>query len=114
MPSDVNVNTDPLLVFGMVGLFIGAVVLALIFAWPRRGLGAATKSDAANTPPGEVWMPGGDIFGRDRPAAAPPEEPATDSLPYLEPAADPANTPPAHDPWPNADQSGQQPRWDRR
>ncbi|MDL2334478.1 MAG: hypothetical protein QFC55_00420 [Chloroflexota bacterium] len=114
MPSDVNVNADPILVYGMVGLLIGALVLALIFVIPRRDLGAVTKSDAAQTPPGEAWMPGGDIFGREKPPAAPPEEPVTDLPPYFGPPADPTNPQAAHDPWSTTDQAGQQPRWDRR
>lgn len=114
MPSDVNVNADPLLVYGMVGLLIVALVLALIFARPRRGLGAATKSDAAQTPPTEAWMPGGDIFGRDKPAAALPDEPVTDSPPYFGPASYPTNAPAVRDPWSTTDQPGQQPHWDRR
>ena len=104
MPADVTVTTDPVLVYGMVGLLFGALVLALVFAWPRSGLGAATKSDADRHAPGDgTWMPGGDIFGHDQPAP---------------PRVDPGVTPPPaapHDPWSTgaSEQSGQQPRWDR-
>lgn len=98
MPADVNVNADPVLVYGMVGLLIGALVLALIFVLPRPGLGAATRADAALTPPDEAWMPGGDIFGRVAPADPPagPEEPVTDSPPYLEPPTDSTSPPAVH------------------
>ena len=88
MPSDVNVSADPILVYGMIGLLIGALGLALVFAWPRRGLGAATKADAAHTPPTEVWMPGGDIFGADKPPMG-----------LEEPVIDPTKPTAAQPPW---------------
>jgi hypothetical protein len=114
MPSDLNVTTDPVLVYLMVGLLIGALLLALIFAWPRRGLGAATKSDAARTPAGEAWMPGGDIFGREPETPEPPEEiPTYPTFPGRTPGQIPGAPPAAHDPWSTTDQAGQQPRWDR-
>ena len=93
----------------MVGLFIVAIVLALFFSRPRRGLGAATRADAVRTPIDEVWMPGGDIFGREPAAPPPPEPPTEPTFPTL------PETPEApYDPWSTtADRSGQQPRWDR-
>jgi hypothetical protein len=110
MPPDVSVMTDPLVVYGMIGVIIGAVVLALIVALPRRGLGAASKSDAAKKDPGGLpWMPGGDIFGHDTGPAAPPSEPPTDAPPYFDPSP---SQPAAHDPWSTTDQSDE-PRWDR-
>ncbi|MEP7379188.1 MAG: hypothetical protein ABI725_06440 [Chloroflexota bacterium] len=114
MPSDVNANVDPVLVYAMVGLIIAAILLALFYARPRRGLGAATGSDATQTPRGETWMPGGDVFGRATPPAAPPEEPVTDSPPYFAPTADPTDPTAVRDPWSTTDQAGQQPRRDRR
>lgn len=130
MPPDVNVATDPVLVYGLVGLFVGAVVLAVIFVRPRRGLGAIKRSDVPDAPAhGEPWMPGGDIFGREpqpapgQPSAADPWQPA-DSWPAADPwgAAPPASPPAAntqplgHDPWSTGatDQPGPQPRWDKR
>jgi hypothetical protein len=120
MPPDVNVPSDPIVVYGMVGLLIVALVVAFFFSRPRRGLGAATKADAAKNPPENgVWMPGGDIFGRE-PAPPPPViEPAfTDPLtgPLEYPPTDPGvGQPAAHDPWSTTvDPSEQQPRWDRR
>jgi hypothetical protein len=122
MPSEVNVSADPLVVYAMVGLVIGALVLALIFAWPRRGLGAATKADAAQTPPDEAWMPGGDIFGREEPATQPAEElptyptyPTYPTFPESTPGLVPPAPPAAHDPWSTAttEQHAEQPRWDK-
>ncbi|MEO8625589.1 MAG: hypothetical protein ABI452_02710 [Candidatus Limnocylindrales bacterium] len=114
MPSDVNANVDPVLVYAMVGLIIAALLLALFFARPRRGLGAATMSDAAQTPRGEAWMPGGDIFGRAAPPAAPPGEPGTAAPPYFAPTTDSTDPTAVHEPWSTTDQAGQQPGWDRR
>jgi hypothetical protein len=118
----VNVPNDPVIVYGMVGLFVVAIVVAFFFSRSRRGLGAATKADAAMTPPDETWMPGGDIFGREPiapPPSAVPIEPA-----FSDPLTGPLEYPPTdsgigqpatHDPWSTtADPSGQQPRWDRR
>lgn len=51
MPAEVTVATDPLIVYGMVGLLIGALVLALVFSRPRRGLGAAKPSDVPQGAP---------------------------------------------------------------
>jgi hypothetical protein len=110
MPSDISVMTDPGVVYGIIGVLIGAVLLALIFALPRRGLGAASKSDAAKKDlDGLPWMPGGDVFGHDKEPVPPPPEPPTDSPPYFDPNTD---QPAAHDPWSTTDQSDQ-PRWDR-
>ena len=87
---EVNVPNDPVIVYGMVGLFIVAIVLALFFSRPRRGLGAATRADAAQTPSDEVWMPGGDAFGRE----PGPSEPPWRQLPPVEPAfSDPLTGP---------------------
>jgi hypothetical protein len=119
---EVNVPSDPIIVYGMVGLFVVAIVLAFFFSRSRRGLGPATRADAAKVPPDQVWMPGGDIFGRE-PAAPPPppapvepafSDPLTGPLDYP-PTDSPIGQPAAHDPWSTtADPSGQQPRWDRR
>lgn len=129
MPPEVNVATNPLLVYGLVGLFVGAIVLALIFARPRRGLGAINRSDVPDRPSGgPPWMPGGDVFGRDPQPQAEPEAPAaaSDAWPAAEtwPSGDPwQSAPPApgspptvHDPWSTGatDQPGPQPRWDKR
>lgn len=125
MPSEVNVATDPLLVYGMVALFIGALVLALLFVRPRRGLGAVKRSDAPRTSADEPWMPGGDIFGNNPepapappPAAAPPPPAGADpwqSPPPVNPA--PTGSPGASpDPWSTGTtgQPGPQPRWGKR
>jgi hypothetical protein len=96
MPADISVTTDPLLVFGMVGLLLGAVVLALIFARPRRGLGAVKRSDVSkDMPPGEPWMPGGDIFDGDGASSSPPPPVAGAPLAQSPSAGPPA----APDPW---------------
>lgn len=123
MPPDVNVATDPALVYGLVALFIGAVVLALIFVRPRRGLGAINRSDVPDGPEGgEPLMPGGDIFGSD-PVPSPEPEPtasASDTWPPADPwgSAPPAPgaQPSVNDPWSTGapDQPGAQPRWDKR
>ena len=107
MPSEITVMNDPVIVYSMIGVLVGSVLLALFFSRPRRGLGAATKSDAANVAhTGDQWMPGGDVFGRE------PEPPAATAEP--EPAfADPATVPPA-DPWTTIDQPDQQAPWERR
>ena len=115
MPAGITITTDPLLVYGTVGLLVGAVVLALVFARPRRGLGPASRHDAANAPAGEPWMPGGDIFGQDQPPAAPepaPEIPTFPTPPAVAPG--PVMPPVAHDPWSTTEQADQQPHWDRR
>jgi hypothetical protein len=120
MPPEVDVATDPMLVYGLVAVFVGATVLALIFARPRRGLGAIKRSDVPSSGyGGPPWMPGGDVFGREPDPA--PEPPA--AAPETWPAADPwGSVPPApgsrsavHDPWSTgqADQQAPQPRWDR-
>jgi hypothetical protein len=117
MPSEVNVATDPMLVYGLVGLFIGAVVLALVFARPRRGLGAIKRSDIPDRPGGgEPWMPGGDIFGREPQAPLEPTQPDPDAWPPADPWHVPSTPPPAHDPWSTGatDQPGPEPRWDKR
>lgn len=96
MPPDVDVATDPLIVYGMVAVFVVATLLAFWFARPRRGLGAVTPADVPHGEPDDLpWMPGGDILGRDPERAA--------------------ETPAANDPWSTgaADQ-GPQGRWDRR
>jgi hypothetical protein len=67
MLSEVHVTTDPLVVYGIVGLLMAALVLALIFAWPRRGLGP--------------WTPGGDIFGHE-PTPPIPSVPTNPSDPW--------------------------------
>jgi hypothetical protein len=106
MPPEVNVATNPLIVYGMVAVFSVAIVLALVFARPRRGLGAAKRSEVPDQLPGGLpWMPGGDISGH-----APQREP--EPLP----AADPwqAAPPAAPSPTGAAGQSEPQPRWDKR
>ncbi|MEP7361011.1 MAG: hypothetical protein ABI744_05460 [Chloroflexota bacterium] len=115
MPPDINVPTDPMIVYAIVGVLIGAIVLALVFARPRRGLGAATEADAAHKSTADgVWMPGGDIFGSEPAAPQPAQvEPA-----FTDPITGPLAYPPSDyppDPWSTTeDPSGQQPRWDRR
>jgi hypothetical protein len=85
MPPEVDVATDPMLVYGLVAVFLGAVGLALIFARPRRGLGAVQRSDVPADAGGPPWMPGGDVFGRDpRPAPEPPPA-ATETWPASRP-----------------------------
>ena len=117
MPSEITVMNDPVIVYSMIGVLVGSVLLALFFSRPRRGLGAATKSDAANVAhTGDQWMPGGDVFGREPepPAATSDPEPAF-ADPFGLPAADPAAVPPAtHDPWSAIDQPDQQAPWERR
>lgn len=72
MPSEVSVTTDPLIVYGMVGLLICAVVLALLFSRPRDGLGAVKRSDLPDrAATDEPWMPTGDLSGQD-PTSTPP------------------------------------------
>ena len=74
MPPEVNVATNPLIVYGMVALFGVAIVLGFVFSRPRRGLGAVKPSDVARHMPDDLpWMPGGDILGREpEPPADPP------------------------------------------
>jgi hypothetical protein len=99
MPAGVSVTTDPLIVYGMVGLLLGALVLALIFSRPRRGLGAIKRSDVPGAAPtDEPWMPTGDLFGHDPQPSAPPPPGATISA--EPPGASPPGAPPTvHDPW---------------
>ncbi|MEA2675930.1 MAG: hypothetical protein QOJ81_71 [Chloroflexota bacterium] len=132
---EVNVATDPMLVYGLVALFVGAVVLALLFVRPRRGLGAIKPSDVPNSSPsGELWMPGGDVFGREPQATPEPQPVAAEAWPPQDPwpasdpwqsAVRPAQAPappqagaqaPVHDPWSTGatGQPGQEPRWDKR
>ncbi|HEY8134473.1 MAG TPA: hypothetical protein VIF08_00410 [Candidatus Limnocylindrales bacterium] len=127
MPPEVNVATNPLIVYGMVAVFSVAIVLALVFARPRRGLGAVKRSEVPDQLSGGLpWMPGGDIRGND-PQPEPEPLPATDPW---QPAIDPWQQPtadqwPAADPWQPAPpaappptgaagQSEPQPRWDKR
>jgi len=100
MAAEVSVVTNPLIVYGMVGLLLGALVLALIFARPRRGLGAVKRSDVPEgAPTDEPWMPTGDVFGRDgEPVAAPPAVAVPPAVAASAPAA-PSAPSPAHDPW---------------
>jgi hypothetical protein len=121
MPPDIDVATDPMLVYGLVGLFVVAVVVALIFARPRRGLGAIKRSDVPSSGAGGApWMPGGDVFGRDPEPAPEPTAAATETWPAADPwqsAPPTADAQPAvHDPWSTGgtDQPGPQPRWDKR
>ena len=66
MAVEVSVTTNPLLVYGMVGLLLGALVLALVFARPRPGLGAVKRLDVPKAGPAdEPWMPTGGVLGRD-------------------------------------------------
>jgi hypothetical protein len=114
MAAEVSVVTNPLIVYGMVGLLLGAVVLALIFSRPRHGLGAVKRSDVPESlPTDEPWMPTGDIFGGDgQPEAAPPD------VATQPPAAPAAPGPPSsgHDPWSTGagDETGVPPPWGRR
>jgi hypothetical protein len=111
MPPEVDVATNPLIVYGMVAVFGVAVVLALVFARPRRGLGAVKRSEVPDhLPGGRPWMPGGDIWGRDpQPEAEPapaidpwqPAGDATDPWQATPPTAPPAGATPApvHGAW---------------
>jgi hypothetical protein len=143
MPPEVNVATNPLIVYAMVAVFVGVIALALVFARPRRDLGAVKRSEVPDhAPGGQPWMPGGDIFGKEPqpepelPAAVDPWQPAVD--PWQRPAADqwpaadpwqavPPAAPPAtptpgasqpavHDPWSTGATANAepQPRWDKR
>jgi hypothetical protein len=79
MPPEVDVATDPMLVYGLVGVFVGAVILALFFARPRPGLGAIKPSDVPASPAGgPPWMPGGDVFGSEPTVHDPWSSRATD------------------------------------
>jgi hypothetical protein len=118
---EVDVATDPMLVYGLVAIFVGAVVLALIFARPRRGLGAVNRSDVPQRAPTvQPWMPGGDVFGREpEPEPEAPAE-AAETWPPVDPWRSgppaPAPGPPVHDPWSTGatGEAGPQPRWDKR
>jgi hypothetical protein len=120
MAAEITVVTDPLIVYGMVGLLLGALVLALIFSRPRRGLGPVKRSDVpGGVPAGEPWLPTGDIFGRDpEPAAAPPTEGATPPTVAATPppAPAPAAAPVVHDSWSTGagGEEGAPPPWGRR
>jgi hypothetical protein len=106
MPAEVSVTTDPLIVYGMVGLLVGALLLALLFSRPRHGLGTVKHSELperASTD--EPWMPTGDVFAHDpEPVAALPAAAATDATPIL------------HDPWSNGtkDSTIAPPPWGQR
>lgn len=95
--ADVSVQNEPLIVYGLVGVLLAAVVLALLFAVPWRSLrggrpheGRRLTADelARLQPPSDdlPWMPGGDIFERQpglhdvaTPAVA--SEPPGDAMP---------------------------------
>jgi hypothetical protein len=120
MPPDVDVATDPMLVYGLVAVFIGAVVLALILARPRRGLGAIKPSDVPlSRSGGQSWMPGGDVLGREPDPEPEPTAAVTETWPKADPwgSAPPApgSQPAVHDPWSTGatDEPGPLPRWDR-
>jgi hypothetical protein len=127
MPPDVNVATDPLIVYGMVAMFGSAILLALVFVWPRRGLGAVKRSEVPDHMGGDLpWMPGGDVFGREpqpEPEAAAADDPwaAADLWGVAPPVAPPAAPPPVdaqpppRDPWSTGatGQPAPQPRWDK-
>lgn len=84
-----------MLVYGIVALFVGAIVLALVFARPRLGMGAVKRGDVPGvTPSGQPWMPGGDIFGNE--PQPEPEAPPAAAGPWAR-----ENDPwkPVHDPW---------------
>ena len=119
-----------MLVYGLVAVFVLAIVLALIFARPRRGLGAIKRSDVPSSGyGGPPWMPGGDVFGHDPGPEPEPTAAATETWPAADPwqsAAPAPGSPPApgsqpapgshvHDPWSTGqtDQPGPQPRWDK-
>ena len=121
MAAEVSVMTDPLIVYGMVGLLLGALVLALLFSRPRRGLGAARHSDVPEgAPTDEPWMPTDDIFGRDHEAsteASTEPSPSAPTVAVAPPAAPTAGAPPAvHDPWSTgaSGPTGAPPPWGRR
>ena len=114
MPTEISVTTDPLMVYGMVGLLLGALVLALIFVRPRRGLGAVKRSDLpARAPTDEPWMPTGDVFGRD-PEPVSPSPGVAASAPTAAPG--PAVPAPTRDPWStgSAGETDAPPPWGRR
>jgi hypothetical protein len=123
MPPEVNVASNPLIVYGMVALFAGAIVLALVFVRPRRGLGAVKRSEVPDHTAGDLpWMPGGDVFRREpqpEPEAAAADDPwpAADLWGVAPPAAPPpaGAHPPPHDPWSTGatGQPAPQPRWDK-
>jgi hypothetical protein len=120
MPPEVNVATNPLIVYGMVALFGVAIVLAFVFSRPRRGLGAVKPSDVPrHMPDGQPWMPGGDILGRDPGPDPDPSAIGNEVLPAADPwqsAPSPPGSPPAvHDAWSTgAADKAPQPRWDKR
>ena len=68
------------LVFALLVPFVAAAVgIAFGLAHPRGGAGAAARQTTApaNTPPGMVWVPGGQFsMGTDDPTAMPNEHPA--------------------------------------
>jgi hypothetical protein len=124
MPPEVNVATDPMIVYAMVALFGIATLLALVFVRPRPGLGAVKRDEVPDHMAGDLpWMPGGDVFGQEpppepEPAAAVDSWPAADPWGVAPPAAPPpaGAQPPAHEPWSTgaSGQPGPQPRWDKR
>ena len=97
-------TTNPVIVYGMVGLLIGALVLAFYFVRPRRGLGEVKPSDGLQADQA------------DGPATAggepQPELPTFPSVPNPEPVAMP---PMARDPWSSrtTEQGDQQARWNK-
>lgn len=107
--TNVTVTNDPLVVYAIVGLLLGAVALALFAARPRRaGLGRKPPSPRPVGPAaGLPWMPGGNIFGDGgEPLAAGSAAPSVSA-----PVAAPIRTPPqVANPW-STGVPGAPPRW---
>lgn len=107
--TSVTVTNNPLVVYGVVALLVGAVVLALFAARPSRaGLGKKPLSPRSHgSAEGLPWMPGGDIFG----GPAETEQAPTPSSPRQAPP--PSPTGPASqspNPW-STGAPGAPPRW---
>jgi hypothetical protein len=62
----VTPQTNPIIVYGLVFVLMGATALALWASRPfRRGLGQKLLTPRPDDADGLPWMPGGDIFGND-------------------------------------------------
>lgn len=94
-------QANPLIVYGMIFVLLGAVALALWASRPsRRGLGQKLLTPRPDDPEGLPWMPGGDIFGEtaDEPVVATPAS-AYQPAPIYQPAP-PYQPEPAYPPDP--------------
>lgn len=106
----VTVQSNPIVVYGMVGLLVGATLLAVLFVLPWRKRRGAGDSDTpvrgphfrfAHAARGKVpWMPGGDFIHADESAdrAPSPESPA-EPPPAAVPAPLAALAAPGRAPW---------------